>query len=226
MKHLFPAPLPAACLVLALLCASAGDATGASRFALSPHEEEVARRIGFDRSVVALVKQVSGEDHVQRMTGYNAEGYQIMVDGIIVAVPHDKAEDVLFELRARLKPLRYMAFLVEINEGIRTDTLGVLKGADQYEILRVMQTSGGHDDAACDDVIARLKEWEKRVRFDIIGAENGWVELQFRRLPPDLRVFAEEVKAFAPASVDDGARGVEDLAEEIKTTKRLLLWWE
>lgn len=226
MKRLVPARVPMLSLALVLLCASAGDATGDRRIALSPHEEEVARRIGFDGAVVTMIKKTSGEDHVQRMTGYNAEGYQIMADGIIVAVPHEKAENILFDLRARLRPLGYMAFIVEVNEGIKTDTIGVLKGADQYEILRVMQTSGEHDDVACDDVIAQLKEWEKQARFDIIGAENGWVELQFRKLPKDLRAFAEEVQDLAPDSVDEGARGIEDLAAEIKSTKRLLLWWE
>jgi hypothetical protein len=214
------------CLVVAVLAGVADADPAKKRIGLSPHEEEVTRRIGFGKKVAAIVKEVSGEEHVNRMTGYDAEGYQIMADGITVAVAHEKAEDLLASLRARLRPLGYMAFIIEVNEGIKTDTIGVLKGTDQYQILRVMQTNGKGDDVANEDIIAKLKGWEKCSAFMIVGAENDWVEIEFTRLPVNIHSLAEEVQEFAPDAVDDVATGLDELVADIRKTRRLFLWWE
>jgi hypothetical protein len=117
-----------------------------------------------------------------------------------------------------------MAFVVEVNAGIKTDRIGILKGTDQYDILRVMHTDGDDYDISNSDVIERLKEWEKSSPFDIIGADNDWVEIEFKTLPKDLRAFAEEVYDFSPDAVDQGS--VCGLIAEIQRTKRLFLWWD
>jgi hypothetical protein len=119
-----------------------------------------------------------------------------------------------------------MAFVAEINAGLKTDKIGVLKGTDQYDILRVMYTNGDDYDISNQDVIERLKEWEKTSPFDIIGADNDWVEIEFKTLPKDLKSFAEEVYDFCPDAVDQGPGSPAELANEIQQTKRLFLWWD
>ncbi len=104
--------------------------------------------------------------------------------------------------------------------------IGILKGTDQYEILRIMHTDGDEYDITNQDVIDRLKEWEKISSFDIIGADNDWVELEFKTLPRDLKAFVEEVYDFAPDAVDEGPGTVNGLMKEIQQTKRLFLLWE
>jgi hypothetical protein len=192
---------------------------------LSPYAEEVARIINFDRQVLVMVKEAT-QEHIHRLIGYDENGYQIIAHGIAVPVPEDKAEDIMASLRRKLLPLRYMVFIVEMNAGLKTDTIGILKGTDQYEILRVMQTNGDDYDISNQDIIDRLKEWEKCCAFDIIGAENDWVELEFKTLPKDLDAFAEEVYEFSPDAVDQGWGSVDGLIKEIKKTNRLFLWWD
>jgi hypothetical protein len=122
--------------------------------------------------------------------------------------------------------MKYMAFIIEMNEAIRSDKIGILKGNDQYDVLRIMQTNGDDYDISNEDIIERLQEWEKRYPFAIIGAENDWVEIEFRAVPDDIRSFAQEVYDFCPDPVDQDAGSIEDLIKEIKATKRLLLWWD
>ena len=131
---------------------------------LSPHEEEIARRIGFDKEVLTLLKEATQEP-IHRLTGYDEEGYQIMADGVSVSAPQDKVEKLLAGLKPKLHKKGYMAFIVEMNDGIKTDKIGVLKSSDPYDILRVMQTNGENDDISNDDVIEKLKEWEKGSPF-------------------------------------------------------------
>ncbi len=208
-------------MAIAALLMAAGNAP----VTLSPYAETVAKIIKFDRQVLIIVKEESGES-IHRLIGYDEKGYQIIADGICVPVPEDKAESILGSLRKKLAPLKYMAFVVEINSGIKTDKIGVLKGTDQYDILRTMHTNGDDYDISNDDVIEQLKEWEKTSLFDIIGADNDWVEIEFRTLPKDLKSFAEEVYDFCPDAVDQGPGNLAELANEIQQTKRLFLSWD
>jgi hypothetical protein len=200
-------------------------AGGAATVTLSPHAEELAKSIKFDRQVLIMAKEESGAS-VYRLVGYDEKDYQIIADGIAVTVPEDRTDTALASLRKKLSPLKYMAFVVEVNVGIKTDRIGILKGTDQYDILRVMHTDGDDYDISNSDVIERLKEWEKSSPFDIIGADNDWVEIEFKTLPKDLRAFAEEVYDFCPDTVDQGPGSVGGLIAEIQRTKRLFLWWE
>ena len=89
-----------------------------------------------------------------------------------------------------------------------------------------MHTNGDDDDVRHEEVIAKLKGWEKRLTFEIIGAENDWVEIEFRIMPRDVRAFAEEVQDFSPDTVEEGAGSIAGLVKEINTTKRLMLKWD
>jgi len=192
---------------------------------LSPYAEELARVLKFDHQVLLLVKEET-QGHIQRLVGFDEPGYQIIAPGIAAPVPEDRTDHVLAELRQKLVPLGYLPFVVEINAGIKTDRIGVLKGTDPYEILRIMHTDGDEYDISNQDVIDRLKEWEKISSFDIIGADSDWVELEFKTLPKDLKSFAEEVYDFSPDTVDQGPGNTEGLMKELRKTNRLFLWWD
>ncbi len=192
---------------------------------LTPHEKLIAGQIGFDEAVLTLVKDVV-PDSLHRMSGYDQNGYQIVVDGFTVSVQEHDEDRVLEILRQRLLPKKYMAFVIEVNEGIKSAKIGILKGTDQYEILRLMQTNGDDYDITNEDVIERLMEWEKRYPFDILGAGNDWVEIEFKSVPADLKAFAQEVYDFSPDVVDQEMGSIEELIRQIKSTKRLMLFWE
>jgi hypothetical protein len=192
---------------------------------LSASAEELAKTLKFDRRVLIIAKEVTA-DRIGRLTGFDSQGYQIMAAGIVVSVPEDKIDHALSSLRRKLLALKYTPFVVEMNAGLKIDKIGILKGTDQYEILRIMQTNGDDYDIANQDVIERLKEWELHSPFDILGADNDWVEIEFRSLPRDLKAFAEEVYDFCPDAVDQGPGSTAELAKEIQKTNKLFLWWD
>ena len=191
---------------------------------LSAAELNLASQIGFEPDVLQLVKE-EAKCQLHRLTGYDENEYQIMANGIVVTVPWSRSDQVLWALREKLKPRKYMAFQIEISSALKVDKIGIIKGNDQYDILRIMHTNGDADDVSHEDVIAKLKQWEKRIRFEIVGAENDWVEIELRTMPQDLKAFAEDVYAFSPDSVDEGTGSLVELVKEISATKRLVLWW-
>ena len=192
---------------------------------LSPYAEELAKIIGFDRQVLILVKEITHE-RIGRLVGFDADGYQIIAPGIVVSVPEEKTDSILALLRRKLQPHHYMAFMAEMNAGIKTEKIGVLKGTDQYDILRIMHTNGNEYDISNQDVIDWLKDWETSAPFDIVGADSDWVEIKFKTLPADLKAFAQEVYDICPDAVDQGPGSVDGLVKEIRKTKHLFLWWD
>ena len=192
---------------------------------LSPYSEVVARVIKFDRDVLLTLKEETGE-RIQRLVGYNADGFQIIIDGVAAHVPEEKTDCVLEALRRKLVPRKYLPFVAEINAGLKMDKIGVIKGTDQYEILRIMQTNGEDYELSNEDIIEQLRAWEKDFSFDIVGADNDWVEIEFRTLPKNLRSFAEEVYEFSPEAVDEGPLTIDELIKEIRKTNRLFLLWD
>ncbi|HUL01548.1 MAG TPA: DUF4253 domain-containing protein [Nitrospirota bacterium] len=196
-----------------------------SQVTLSPRAEELAKTIKFDRQVLIIVKQIT-QERITRLVGYDEDNYQIVAPGIAVSVPEENTDKVLADLRNKLLPLHYMPFIVEINPGLKLNKIGIIKGSDQYEILRIMHTDGDEYDISNQDVIERLKEWQKISSFDIIGADSDWVEIQFKKLPGDLKSFVHEVYEFSPDAVERVPNGIEKLIEKIKRTKRLFLLWE
>lgn len=205
--------------------AGAVKKTTAVEVTLSPAAEELARTINFDRRVLLIVREES-QDRISRLIGFDDDGYQIVAPGIAVSVPEDRSDRILESLRHKLRPLKYMPFVVEMNEGLKIDKIGVLKGTDQYAILRIMHTDGEDYEIANEDVIDRLMEWQKTSPFDIIGAGSDWVEIEFKTLPKDLNAFADEVYDFCPDTVDQGPASIEGLIKEIRRTNRLFLWWD
>jgi len=219
-----------AALVLLLLTTLPAAAAGPSAAlyhsdALSNSEEQLAVQIGFDKDILALVKEVA-RSPLHRLSGYDEKEYQIMANGLVATVARSRSDLVLGELRDRLKPRKYMAFLIESNSALKADKIGIIRGTDPYEILSIMHTNGDDDDVTHEEVIDRLKTWSKQCPFEIIGAENDWVEIEFRIMPRDVRAFAEEVYDFSPDAVDEGPGSIAGLIKVISTTKRLILKWE
>jgi hypothetical protein len=203
---------------LLLIAASENSVT------LTAHEEHLAGQIGFKKEVLKRVK-IEIDAPIHRLSGYDESGYQIMVNGVVVSLPRSRSETVRSSLKAKLAPLGYLVFFVEMNDRIKRDRLGIIKGTDQFDILGVMQTNGESDDLSHGEIIEQLRDWERQYPFEIIGAENDWVELEFKTVPKDLISFAEEVYDFCPAVVDEGAGTVKELANQLKASRRLLLWW-
>jgi len=219
--------IPGLALFAALLMArssSAAAAAGEQPVVLSDHEEQLAMQINFDRDILKIVKQETAVP-VHRLTGYDELGYQIMVNGLSVQVPHSRSELVRKTLKSRLAPFSCLVFFAEMDERIKRDRIGIIKGRDQFNILQIMQTNGDEDDVTHDELVEQLKEWDRLSPFEIIGAEYDWVELEFTVLPKDLAAFADEVYDFSPDTVDEGMGTVRDLILELRKTRRLVLLW-
>lgn len=227
-KRDFLKRLPALLLFIALVITVALILLTKKSTTISPQEDELALKIGFDKQVLVLVKTETGKE-LKRLKGYNLEkDEEIDVNGLSFEVSPTEAVKQVYNLREKLTPLGYLAFLTERNFGIgqQNDEIGLLKTTDEYDILIVQHTNGYNYDIGPEEIITKLKEWDKRYSLEIIGADLDWFEARFSKAPDNIDVLAKEVYEFCPDVVDQGTETIEKLAQEMQTEKTLYCWWD
>ncbi len=189
---------------------------------LLPEEEALGAKIGFDQETLLFIKQVS-RGKIRQFEMVDENNQTVKVNGVLIDSPSINNQDIVFSLRF---PLFLSGYLVFAADNYEARNVGVLKGNDQFEIVKVMNTNGinyGHNN---EEVIIKLQKWMEKYPFDIIGAGIDWVEIEFREIPKDLNSFSKEVYDFCPDSVDQGAGSIGRLEQSIKVSKRLFLWWD
>jgi hypothetical protein len=133
------------------------------------------------------------------------------------------ARDKVLALRPRLAERGYIIALVGnqfdmgrlTREGVTEAgdkyqgqcAIGVLKGTDVCDFLRLQLTNGANFDLDTEGIIAKLAGWEKLCDLRIVGAGFDWLDLHFDTLPDDLQAFAEDVYDFCPDTLDQGYVG-------------------
>lgn len=207
--------------ISSMLCSCGG------RSEPSASELKLCASVGLDAATCSIIKGETDADLVA-LPKTDAEGNEGKTVGVQFSVPSDKTDEVRERLSIKLKPQGCLAFVTERHYNIdkMPDKVGVMKTNDQYDILKVRQSSGPNYDIDNAAVIAKLKQWEKAYPFDITGAADDSVELELKAVPSDVTSFAKDVYEFCPDIVDQGVGTVAALADEIKKTRALMLWWD
>ena len=110
------------------------------------------------------------------------------------------------------------------SEGIHR--LVLLPTSDRYVALIVMQTNGANSDLMPEDIIQWLKKLEARHPFEIDGIGYDFLEGRFHPPIKKPKELADELYEFCPDIVDQGTGTVQRLANELKRTGKLFLWWD
>ncbi len=173
---------------------------------LTAGEKQLAVAIGFEEQICQIVKQETGGS-LERLQAINEEYELEPARGLSIAVDRKDVDALIAKLQPQLVPLGYRVFWSEALEADgrqKNDELAVLNTADPYSIVQVKRANGANYGVSMDDVLARLKDWENRCRFEIVGAAGAWVAIQFETLPENLCAFAEEIYDFCPDTVEQG----------------------
>jgi len=145
-------------------------------------------------------------------------------------VSNRKAERVLKAVREQLPP-GFIAFLGNAQwhgkeKHIWKGELVLACGADQFESLRIAHTDAVNYSKSTEDLIVELKGYHGQIGIDIIWAQADAVEFLCLALPADLSKFSADIYQFCPDIVDQGTESIEALAEDIRKSRRVRLWWD
>jgi hypothetical protein len=107
-----------------------------------------------------------------------------------------------------------------------SDILGILKTADNYQILKQVQTDGINWEINNDSLLNLVKTFDNKYSLDLVGASSDWCEFKINKEPQNWLTLAKEAYKVCSDIVDQGFGTVAKLAVEIKQTKRLYFWWD
>lgn len=215
-------PMPPLLIVWALLCTCTSLR---AQPALTPREAEIAAAAGVPGHV-ALALRRQGDD-LRRLQGVDTLSHEpVPAAGLDAAMAEHHVGEVIELLSRQLDP-GFVVFRSEMNFGHGPDRVALLRASDPLAApVVVMGTAGVNYDVTTGMIVARLREWDARFGLRIVGVSGAWVEAEFVRQPEDMLAFAREVYAFCPDIVDQGTETVEALAEEMRRTNKLYLWWD
>lgn len=173
--------------------------------------------------ISTVIEQVkSGKNPFQAVVG--------LIDGVFRnPIAQQNAEKLLKQLRSKL-PAGYVAFVGTTNwlgtfkpNGVE---LVVGPGQDQFEILRHAQSDAANYDLSTEDLVQRLKSYDKEFGIDITHAETDTIDFDLLHVPDNIETFAEDLYEFCPDLVDQGCGSVAALVEDIRRRHRVQLWWD
>lgn len=185
---------------------------------LTDQDKALAKKIGFDEAVLLLVKEIT-KGNIEQLKNNVFDAYPrriVYLSGISVVVNESEIESCLDLIRDKLPSIYLAAVVGNYNEnGLNLpSSIAVIKSSDRYEFLRIRNTNGSNYEIYTENIIEKLKAWEKRFSFDLQQVGRDFIYLKFRTLPDPICNFAEEVYEFCPDSVDQGVSLAYDIHED------------
>ncbi|WP_068614579.1 DUF4253 domain-containing protein [Paenibacillus tuaregi] len=190
-------------------------------------EKELSNKIGLSHEFAVTLKSYS-KNGLQPLALPEFEGPTPSFSGISIKLSEQEANKLITQQRKQFSNKGFLLFRSEMNFNFNSapDEVSVIKSTDQFDILRYSGTNGYNYDISPTDVINKLKEWEKRFPFHIVGADSDWVQAEFNNTETDLKDLANEIYEFCPDMVEQGTGTIEALEAEMERNKGFYLWWD
>lgn len=161
---------------------------------------------------------------LRQLVSYTKSGKEKVVSGFEIVGADDS---LLADIRSGL-PKDYLVFVCDFDK--KKKSLGIIKGADKFSIIKIMQTNGENNNLTNAKLLSELRSLDKTQPFSITGAGYDWLELAFDALPEGSGsaegigfIIDKAVELSPPQDNLTEYRG--RLEEELRATNSIFLWW-
>lgn len=187
---------------------------------------KTAEDVKFSEEVSSFLWK-KAKSKLKQLVAYDKKGEEILAAGFEIVRINDQ---LLAEIQAGLSR-DYISYISYFDT--KTKNLAIIKGNDKFSILKTMQTHSEKYNVSNGKLINELRSLDKKVPFTITGAGFDWVELFFETLPSDIEAILTKATELCPLqeisqkSLTSSELSTELLPyeEELKTTRKLFLWW-
>ncbi len=160
--------------------------------------------------------------------------YQIVPNGKVVLVPgivfqinsRQAGSEIMNKLRPKVEPKGYKLFLCDGNNFNDKIGIAIIRCDDEFTPLVYMQTNGINYGIDSHTLIAHLDRLNEMLDLKLVGADFDWCEFEIRKEPNDWHQIAQNLYEICPDIVEQGTQDLSRLEAELKTTKRLYLWFD
>ncbi|MBP7901735.1 MAG: DUF4253 domain-containing protein [Spirochaetes bacterium] len=197
----------------------------------SKHNDLITK-LDLNQTVISFLVENS-IDNPEKAFAVSDDGSSIPLNGISFILSAEKAWDLVKRNQEILQQEGFYIFLGElIIENIKNDEwdhkyrVMIIKESDQFKVLKMMNVSAPNYDISNDDIISRLKSWNKRYGINVNGVYSDYVYIEFITVPKDIDSFLKEVYDFCPDAVDQNYGTMDNMKKDIKVNNSLALWWD
>lgn len=146
-------------------------------------------------------------------------------DGICSLTTQESARTIIAENRNRIISEGKYIFISDLAyNGYKVGLISTT--SDPYSIMEYAGTNGVNYDIETKDIIDRYKKWDNEFGIRPVGIGFDFCECEIVNKNIDYIRLANEVYEFCPDVVEQGTETVELLAEEMKRTGTIFLWWD
>lgn len=198
---------------------SGGDAPTASPWKEfdAPASPEEMSALGVDAELAEMMRnRTSG-------TGTLLEGADRDAPiGVEWPIESTASVTLVQQLRAELGKRGLVVFVADRNYGTGPDHVAIVRATEPFEVIAKRVVPPGRNR---EEWIAKLRAWHAEAPWDLLGAGEDWLEIEFRAALANPDRWVDEIATAAP-SVTQGSDGRVALREALVRTRRALLWWE
>lgn len=192
---------------------------------INPKKDDNSFLAGVERNLMLEIQSFGTS--TERLMATTPDGHTIPTNGIILNTMPKKGRMILTQVQAHLANSQYRAYLLaESFSQNLPDKIAILKSDDEFYYLSVVQTNGNNYGISHSQVVERYRQWKEKYGLILIGAGNDWLDAKFRNPPDDWLAFAREVYEFCPDVVNQGTESIDSLAEEMRRSNSVYLWWD
>lgn len=151
---------------------------------------------------------------------------------MLSSVEQEKAFEIYKSFYSKVLSLGYQIFLTNMNLQLTKENyyktyydLAIIKSLDTFDILRLINTEAVNYDHTTENIIEKLKSWEKYSKLQIVVVDYDRVEAFLLSKPKNVKKFSDEVYYFAPDVVEQGTQTKRELIKGLNNGY-LWLWWD
>ncbi len=191
---------------------------------LSVDELTLAREIGFDPEILKMVKKTG--HRIDVLTGVNRTGNRHVSTGLSFSSAEQQTHGLVERLRARMESMGYRIYIQELGHGYVSDRIAIIKSRDKFDILRTRKTHAYSAGYSTEQIVDRLKGWDRRYGLKLIGAGYNWIKAEFVHSPDDISRFSRELLEFCPNVLSSMSGTRAQLERDLKAERIIFLQWK
>lgn len=96
----------------------------------------------------------------------------------------------------------------------------------QFDILRVAHTADVNGDQSTDDIIERLRKFDRDFGIDIYQAANDRLLFRLKSIPTNLKDVIQDIDEFCPDATSQVYGSSELMEKEVYASRIVYLWWD
>ncbi len=102
----------------------------------------------------------------------------------------------------------------------------IINCSDPFKVIELVGTDGVNYDLYNDDIINKLKEWDKVVGFEFEVIDVSRIQAYISKLPKDVPKFTADIYEFCPDVINQGYGSMEEMISDYKQNRYFWLWWD